>query len=517
MIIQKFSKYASTKREYSATGQQQQIGSFGSAVGRWVRGGINEAPPYAADSRERDKWLQVWRYANSHITSVINQVCLLYANRGWSLTGGRNQVRKYTGRLHDCANGKGWRHMIKVTALSFLTSDINSVLETIRERDITFDREGNGHIAPMVRLNPLDPTKCRLTRQLAPLPNYPKKEWWSTLEYNGIQLFDWDYVRTASMPNDMETFNGLGYCALSRAVDTVKLLFYLYQHDSEELDSEMPDGLLILDNISEKQWRQVMQARREELTAKRKPGYRGLEVLAGGGQFGSADAKLIALSQLPQQFDRKTFIDSCMYAIAAAFGMDAAEFWPVNSGVIGRVNETHLQHEKTSAKGLEDFPLSFQESLQLELPETVHFEFQERDDTGEKALLETLKLSQEIISEMSKVTVENNIPVLTRQEIRQLWAEKGLIPKEWTEEEEAQQSTDEIEVRLLKEHFLSLPAVRRSCEHNFNEPIIQYKFNGVKQPTEILLWSSGQEALQRSSYQLNKYLIPNVEFNKILT
>jgi len=52
---------------------------------------------------------------------------------------------------------------------------------------------------------------------------------------------------------------------------------------------------------------------------------------------------------------------------------------------LGTATETETQHRKATGKGGLDFALGFQEQLQRPdvLPETLHYEFEQRDEEGE--------------------------------------------------------------------------------------------------------------------------------------
>lgn len=458
-----------------------------------------KVPPYGPDSMPRDRWLQEFRMAESHIAGVINQASLIYANRGWQLVGGRNQVRKWTQRLHDAEGGQGWRYLVKRAALSFLTTDINCILEVEREADIEIT--GGAIIkAPMTRLNNVDPALCRLIREQVKLPG-SEERFVSTLNYNGQYWFDWDYIRVASMPSDREGYHGLGFCALSRAISLVKLLYGVYLHDQETLDDEMMDGLLLLNNISEGQWQTAMETRAEKRTGLELTRYGGVQVLAGGGEFGNADAKLIGLSQLPAGFDRQSYIDQAIYGIALCFGFDPTEFWVVNAGVMGRGKETEIQNTRSTSKGGEDFTKGLQEALQKELPETVHFEFEERDDKGELIAAQVAEAKAKVINEMAGVR-ETSGPPLTNEEVRLLWARQGLIPVEWTEVEEDVTATDDA---ALKERLLENIKIRSACEVYSSEPVVRYIWDG-QQGREVVLWQRGDEALKRRTWVLNRWI-----------
>ena len=164
----------------------------------------------------------------------------------------------------------------------------------------------------------------------------------------------------------------------------------IYEHDQEMVGAKAPRGLLILQNIDEKQWEDAMSSRKEKLTQREQEWFDSVAVLAQNGSE-AVDAKLIALSQLPANFDLKTFTDLLMFSYALVFGYDPSEFWTVNTGVLGRGNETAIQHNKATGKGGLDFILSYQDRLQQVIPETVLFEFEQRDVGGE---LDSAQLSK---------------------------------------------------------------------------------------------------------------------------
>jgi hypothetical protein len=259
----------------------------------------------------------------------------------------------------------------------------------------------------------------------------------------------------------------------------------------------MMKGLLLVNNITEAQWKKAMDAREEQLTAKQRDIYGGVEVLAGMGEFGSVDAKLIALSSLPDGFNQETMTNLLMNGYALAFGYDPREFWPVSQGSLGTGRETQVQAEKATAKGAGDFRLSFQERFQQELPPTLHFEFDERDDQGELLKAEVRQAQANVIDTMSKAGEKLGTAYLSSEEVRQLWAQEGLIPEEWTLEEEESKATDE---EALRKRMLELPALRAAAERYSKESIVRYsvKYDPIsnkREERETVLWSSGEEAL----------------------
>lgn len=482
--IQTFSKYTPVLRQngngnYSRQPRftEKQFSNFLT----WTKKGFTEAPAYSTDSRSRDKWLLDFTRKETMLGGVLNNVTLIDANRGWSITGGRNQVYRYTGLMHEAEDGQGWRFFAKRASLAFWATDINNVVELGRD----------GLNGPIRAIYNVDSTRCQLTGEPdTPLAYHPlngKMQKWQPA----------DYFRVASMPQVEEEFYSLGFCAVSRALEFARLMYAIWEYDREKLDPRMMNGLLLLMGISEEQWDTAMDARKEGLSALEREYYGGVQVLASPANEFPIDAKLVALSELPDNFDQETMVNLLMYGYALCFGYDPREFWPVSQGSLGTGRETQVQAEKATSKGGGDWRLGFQEQFQQHLPDTIQFEFDERDDGGELLEAEMKQAKAEVINSMAEVR-ETSEPVLDREEIRQLYAQAGLIPEEWTEQEEDITTTDEDEAR-------SLPAVRRACERYPDEPIIRYSYRPVVgkngeivaiRETEKVLYRAGREALQ---------------------
>jgi hypothetical protein len=135
-------------------------------------------------------------------------------------------------------------------------------------------------------------------------------------------------------------------------------------------------------------------------------------------------------------------MDLTMYGYALCFGYDPREFWPVSGGSLGTGRETEVQHRKATGKGGMEFALSLAEGLGRELPPTLAFEFEQRDDEGElqNAAVQSAKLG--VVAAAYQAGLMQGAPLLSREEARILLAEAGLIPPEWTQSEEDVTASD---------------------------------------------------------------------------
>jgi len=436
---------------------------------KWIKAQSDTEPPYRTDSRARDKWLSEAWMKEPHIAGVINSVTAIDRNRDWSLTGGRNVVKRYTDMLRDAEEGEGWRYFCGRSALSFYTSDLGSITEIGRD----------GVDGPTRALFNVDPSKCYLTsKREAPLsfsPSEGKEQLWGPS----------DFFRTTPLPTIRDEFRGLGFCALSRVWQYAQMMIAVYEHDMEQLGARAPRGLLLLQNISEAQWDDAMKVRDAGLNKLERDYYGGVAVLAQEG-IDQIDAKLVALSQLPAGFNIEVTTKLLMLGIALGFGYDPIEFWPIETGALGRSRESEIQHMKATGKGGIEYIRSFQDRLQLELPPTLFFEFEQRDVSGELSEAQVQKAWADVFA----VYYDKGAGVLTADETRQLMVHQGIIPAEWTMAEEQAQSDSTGEQRSWRD----CEAVWRSVFTNPAEAIVRYSYR--KDSIQVLA-TSGYEVLKK--------------------
>ncbi len=440
-----------------------------------------EQVPYAADSRARDKWLRNFWKLEPRLAGIVAGVTLLDSNRGWTLTGGRNQVRRFTQILHAVEGGQGWRTLARKLSLSYWCTDMGAVAE--------IGRDGEG--GPLRGLYHVDSARCKLTGDPEwPLEYFPAtgamQRWAAT-----------DFIRFCSLPSDDESFKGLGFCAVSRCVEMERLLYAVMVHDQEQLAARMPRGLLLLHGITQEQWEESLRAREAQATGLERRWYGGVQILANAGTE-QLDAKLVALSQLPVGFDAKSFIDLTLYSYALCFGYDPSEFWPVQFGSLGRGTEAEIQSLKAMGKGGMDFALVFQEQLQRELPGTIAFEFEERDDLAVLRKASSDKAQAEVIKSLYEAGLQNGAPLISREEARILLAQAGLISEEWTADigTEMVTDTEDVEDKQAEQRWLELEQVQRAMQTFADEDIVQFTWpRGVWRT----LWEAGQRNVFRAA------------------
>lgn len=468
-----------------------------------------EAPDYVANSNTRDIWLREHLKKEPNLSGIMKSAVDIDKNRGWRLIGGRNQVIRFTDIMHSfqAAPGLvGWRPSIAFSSQSFWGTDLGTIIELGRE----------GRDGPLRALYTVDPTVCTLTGDHSLPLKYTSGKTKSAVEWRSD-----DFLRIASLPSTDEKMYGLGYCAVSRCIELSVLMIAIYEHDKEKLSARAAKGLLLLKGISRKNWETAMEFRDADLDAEGMDYYGAIAVIASMAQ--SVDAKMIALSELPQSFNLREWMDMLMFGYALCWGYDASEFWPVQFGALGRGTETEIQHEKATGKGKLDFPLGFQEQLQQVLPKTLQFEFDQRDEKGDLIHAQVNQAWSEVVRTLYESSAEGDVrSLLSWEESRVMLSRYGVIPANWAPDEavlatdiSTPDSDDSMDIenvannppepseleavdqtnmlRRMKDELRSRPNIVRAALYYPDEPLVQYNWPAN---SLVTLWSRADEILK---------------------
>ena len=493
------------------TGEEDADGIF-MATYQWVENAYKTEPDYKAVSATRDEWLRKFIRMEPNLQGVMKSVVDIDKNRGWRMIGGRNQVLRYTDVMHgfQCAPDLyGWRPSLASLSQSFWGTDLGALTE--------LGRDGEG--GPLRALYTVDPVTCTLTGDIDKPLKYKlkgKNQYWS------IE----DYIRVASLPYTDEKFHGLGFCAVSRCLELAKLMIAVYEYDKEALSARAPRGFMLLQGISQNNWRTAMKARDAELDAEGYDYFDNIAVLASNAKV---DAKLFALSQLPTSFNLREWMDMLLFGYAVCWGYDASEFWPVQFGALGRGTETEIQHEKATAKGRLDFVLGFQEQLQWALPATLDFEFDQRDEQGDLIHASVNQAWVNVVKSMYESNGVEGQSLVSHDEARVLLSRYGVIPSSWApddltqitdedsgEEEAPVEDVEDIDapstpdadevvpqqvtvrLRQARDELRTHPKVMRAAMRFPDEPIVQYSYPSN---TMFVMWERGDDVFKKQIFQ----------------
>jgi hypothetical protein len=448
-------------------------------------------PEYSSDARSRDTELIRLAKSESLLSGVIASAVSRDKNRGWLLSGPARQVSSFSRKFHGVHDGEGWRKFVSLNSEAWYTTNFGYISEIA-------SRYKNG---PVESLYNVDPTHCKLTG------SYP-----TVATYHGgkkvVKLSSGDIIHGNSMPSILAKMKGVGFCAVERAMAYLRLAIGLNRHQLEKLGVKLPKGIILGKGIELDEWKAAFAEAEEDDDEKNRLYYEGVVALMSKNH--ESDLKIISLSEIPDNFQLKDFIDITMQAYALAFGYPVGEFWSIASGSFGRTGEMKEQQQQATAKGELDFALSFQEQLSTHvLPPSLDFQFDQRNDRGDLIKAEADRMAYDIITDAyhkgleigykyqtapeseetdgfeepeeieteeraRKEAEREETSLISRDEARELMAARGLLPKEWTQADEDTATTDLQEVR---DRLLTTPALFDVIRQNTSDPIISYAWN----------------------------------------
>lgn len=507
-------------RATSATSKQKQYGGTDNVdknknagfmpfsfadVERWA-GKAGKKPAYGADTRELDRWLINFLAHESHLRGVLNTATSIISSRSFTMTGGRNGVVRAKNILDDAnrnagaRKGEGYKSYIKNMSFSYYSTCMGAINENGRSGDVLF-ANGMEFAQPLSAIWSADPTKFKLTGDNEfPLQYSPRSG--STQKWRHA-----DYFRVAQNRSVIEEQLGIGYPAVLMCIELAQIMVAIYKHDKEQLGAIAPKGLLLLNGVTKEDWNQAMQRRKKDLEEMHREYYGGIAVLASEPMT-EIDAKLIALSQLPVGFDRRQFIDLLMYLYALCFGYPPEEFWVVKAAAFqSRSAEVQLGMERAKSKGESVFLDEFRDKLQAELPASVLFSYDERDQRGDKLNAETHKIYAEIATMLYESGLAQSAPLLSKQRTLEYLVRHRVLPPEFSEVVEDAYATDVEEAGRVRMRKWCLEQKRTwlAGERTPDQPFVCYRWDPLlPEGSEIVLWDRCDDIFRPKLWQVGR-------------
>ena len=192
---------------------------------------------------------------------------------------------------------------------------------------------------PGMGMRHLDARRCTRTSN----PIYPVLY---LAEDNKKYKLHWTRViQMSQMPSPRAEMHGIGFCAISRAVDIAQNLVDIAIYKQERLGSRPPNMVLLGQGITGQQIMEAFVAGEQEASNRNQTRYS--RTVAIGSESPEIDMKVVELSHL-DPFDEETSTNLGMYAIALAFGIDAGELWP---GQRGSTNQVDANIRRLTTRG----------------------------------------------------------------------------------------------------------------------------------------------------------------------
>lgn len=391
-------------------------------------------PPYW--SRARDTWLRafVLRPGNDLLAGTVSTITAKVASTNWYIEGPERTANLYRQLFLTKSNFYGgWSRYIQAWCWDYLTQDQGGWSERIRQHSgYALDAAAGYQVAR--RLNTkggalgfanLDNGRMLVNGD----PNYPGV-YTPTAGQHQILLHRSQLIRIVDNPSPQETLYQVGYCAVSRAITTARILMDIATYERERLSDLPPTGILTINNMSRTQWEDIEKQYNLRQSQQGNKVWRDLLVAVGLSPELPVSIEMVSFSQLPEHFDKKTATEIAVYSFALAFRIDPREIWPVSSASLGgTATEANIMHVKARAKGagliLTDIERAFNDGLSLPPSLKFHFDFQDTDEDRQAAEIALLKA--DFITRLTKPDQASGQSLVSVEEGREWLVREGLF------------------------------------------------------------------------------------------
>lgn len=332
-----------------------------------IRGGVvSDWPSNERDYDLRDFWR---REGNDILAGAIGGYILRVTGYGWTLNGeDEPAINHFQDVLQYADLGGGWTTFLNKLAQDFLTTDKGAFMEIIGPpRDKT---------KPLARANGvahLDSVRCWLTGDLDyPVAYFNQRGEWHVLHWTRC-------AHIVDTPSPWAEHRNWGFCSTSRVLAASEVLRELAQYKKQKLDSAPPAGILTLGNVSQQQWRDMIDSFRLENRSRGYDLYNGLIPLTAVDPTRPPTIEITEFANadwMDQESEVRTYVN----LVALGFGVDPQDIWPLAGGNIGTGTQSEVLHQKSRGKGIRNFMRQVERIINLNiLPDSLSFEFDASD------------------------------------------------------------------------------------------------------------------------------------------
>lgn len=184
-------------------------------------------------------------------------------------------------------------------------------------------------------------------------------------------------IYMSQMPSSIKEMNGVGFCSVSRVFDVAQTLTDMVRYKMERLGSRPPNQIVVGRGITAQQIMLSMRRHEENLSNRGFAAYS--RTMALGSENTDIGLDVIDLNHM-DPFDEETTTNLAMFLIAAGFGMDAEEIWPVGGKSAGK-QEANIRRMRS--RGRLPAQMTAETSRQFNfkvLPPHLRLVFDFRDD-----------------------------------------------------------------------------------------------------------------------------------------
>lgn len=338
--------------------------------------GPQYAPLPAWWSVRRDFALRATVHRESMWASAIYKAITKTAALGWEIQDS-DDSRVRTKRGQDiyltalAGMHRGWVPFVSMHLRDYLLTDNGAFVEIIRASSAAGSR--------IMGIAHLDGARCTRTGD-ADIPVLYADRLGKLHEMKWYQVMSF-----ADMPDPSETWNGVGFCAASRAFLTIAKLAALEQYVYEKAAGDGATELTFISGIGPGNLESAILTADGEQKRKGAVYYKGKIVVPVMGGAGALEEVTIPLKNVPDGFDAKQERDNAYVIYANAIGVPVQDIQPLSGQGLGTGAQTIVLAEDAEGMGLASWRNDWNHKQnEYILPDSTTFAWSNRHDTRDQ-------------------------------------------------------------------------------------------------------------------------------------
>lgn len=388
-----------------------------------MAGVADQITPWGVNVKSRDRQLRQFWPTESFLSGALVNVSFRNTAFDWEIHGPSNAViESVTEMLRGAIAGDsfGWVPFMNKVSQDLYSQDNGAFIEVIRDPGMDANSKFKGPMAPVIGIAQLDSGQCYRTGNAETPIIYEdrhsvqhKMQW-----YQVIPLSDY--------PSSIERMNGVGYCAVTRALRLAQIIKSISVYKDEKVGGQHSKAIHLVGGVSRTELEDARKRGKEDASNAGQIRYIEPIILASLDPEKPVTVATLELASLPDNFNFDQEMQWYIAGLALDFGVDYQEFAPLPGGNIGSSAQSAILHKKSSGKGPRVFMRTLIEAFMNYgvVPRGYEMAFNDRNEQEELEKQEIrTKATEEYVMDV-------RAGILTPDAARQSLVRRGIFTKE---------------------------------------------------------------------------------------
>jgi hypothetical protein len=398
--------------------EQSGIGGGGGLMFTWnIASAADSILQWGRNVMARDRQLRDFWPTESYLAGAVASVSFRNSTLDWEIRHSSDKVAQaVTDMLTAAIAGDtfGWVQFMEKFSQDLYTTDNGAFVEIIRDPGLS-DRFKDER-APVIGIAHLDSNQCLRTG----IPDTPVL--YIDREGKSHKLKWWQVIAFSDYPSAIEKMNGVGYCAVTRALRMAQIARSLAIFKDEKISGRHFKQIHFVSGVGRQDIKDEMARGQEEANNAGMIRFIMPAILASLDPEKPVSTATIDLAALPDGFDFDEDMKWYISSLALAFGVDYQEFAPLPGGGIGSASQSMILHRKSSGKSPAVFMRKIQEAFKNYgiLPRGASMRFNDKDEQ------EALEKQEVRTSAMEEMAIATRSGILTPDAARKDLVARGI-------------------------------------------------------------------------------------------